>query len=544
MKFFKPMKTTTYMLLITGLVFVVTGVFVIGFVHYSMRQYARVEAEAKHKIILNRALATHSYFSQNLKPKLFKWSEAFQGEEYFEPSWMSSTYAIRHIGKYFNSLNASEYYFKDAAINARSPENEADQGEREFIQRLNSDPKLRFESDIRLIDGKPYFTTISRGEEMDESCLRCHSVPTAAPSELVSLYGAERSFQRKEGETISAVSIRIPLSAAYENVDQIVLEISTVITMALLVLLGVMFFLTKLFLINPLGLIRDGALKISADKKNLGETIRLTTPGKELNAVVSAFNSMSTQLRGTVETLDLKVTERTSELNIANENLLQEITERKSAGEQLEVSLKEKETLLQEIHHRVKNNMAVISSLLTLQARQLKEETAIAVLHDCQNRVQTMSLIHETLYQTNNLSLIDMSAYFTKLVNLALQSYGENHQRVHCKIEADQIKLDVKTATSLGLIVNELITNSLKHAFPNNQSGECLIGLNSSGQDTYELRVADNGIGFVEDFEWKNADTLGLKLVNVLVENQLDGTILLERALGTKFIIGFHIDSI
>ncbi len=218
------------------------------------------------------------------------------------------------------------------------------------------------------------------------------------------------------------------------------------------------------------------------------------------------------------------------------------ITDQKQKEEQIKASLKEKETLLHEIHHRVKNNLTVISSLLSIQARQAENKAAKAVLVDSQNRVQAMSMIHETLYRSDNLSSIDMQDYFMKLVKIVFQSFGNIKSRVGFLIEAGNIKIDVKKATPLGLIVNELTTNSLKYAYPGNNTGEFMIHLKSLDENAYELIVSDDGIGFPKDFDWRNSDSLGMKLVNLLVENQLSGKVNIEGDKGTKFLIGFSIN--
>ncbi len=162
-----------------------------------MRSQALVEAEAKARILLDRNLATHTYFSHDMKPNLFEWTEPFRSDDYFDPTWMSSTYAVRHIDQYFKSLSDADYYYKEAAINARSPENEADAYERTFLDWLNADPDLVIDTSVRVLDGKPYFVVMRRGEVMEESCLRCHSAPDVAPAGMVQVYGADRSFDRQ-----------------------------------------------------------------------------------------------------------------------------------------------------------------------------------------------------------------------------------------------------------------------------------------------------------------------------------------------------------
>ena len=220
----------------------------------------------------------------------------------------------------------------------------------------------------------------------------------------------------------------------------------------------------------------------------------------------------------------------------------QEITGRKQSDEQIKANLQEKETLLQEIHHRVKNNMTVISSLLKLQMTRLSDKAAKEALQDSQNRVQTMSMIHETLYRSGNLSAIDMKTYLSELGRIIFQSYNLSG-KVTLKIEAEGILIGVKQASPVGLIVNELITNSLKYAFLDGREGEILLELKSNNENGVELTVSDNGIGIPAGFDLKNADSLGLKLVKMLVENQLDGSVDMESNNGTKFTIKFNIET-
>ena len=223
---------------------------------------------------------------------------------------------------------------------------------------------------------------------------------------------------------------------------------------------------------------------------------------------------------------------------IAIEGLCRDITKQKEAEDQIKASLKEKETLLHEIHHRVKNNMTVISSLLSLQAGKVDNDQAKAALKDSQNRVQSMSAIHETLYQSDNFSAVDMQTYLSNLAGAVAQNYSTG-SRVNLKIEAENILIGAKQASPVGLIVNELVTNTFKYAFPDNQEGEIKISL-LKNDDQIELTYKDNGIGIPEGFDLQKADSLGLKLVKMLTENQLDGSIDMESNNGTKFTIKFN----
>jgi PAS domain S-box-containing protein len=219
---------------------------------------------------------------------------------------------------------------------------------------------------------------------------------------------------------------------------------------------------------------------------------------------------------------------------------IEDITSRKLTEEKVKTSLKEKETLLHEIHHRVKNNMTVISSLLKLQAGQVDNDQAKAALMDSQNRVQSMSTIHETLYQSDNLSAVDMNTYLSNLAKAIAQNYSFG-SKVNLLVESKNVLIGAKQASPIGLIVNELITNSYKYAFPDNQEGEIKINLQKI-ENQIQLEYADDGIGIPEDYNWRNTKSMGLNLVKMLAENQLDGSIDMESNSGTKFTIKFNID--
>lgn len=217
-----------------------------------------------------------------------------------------------------------------------------------------------------------------------------------------------------------------------------------------------------------------------------------------------------------------------------------DITERKHTEEQLRESLNEKEILLREIHHRVKNNMQIISSLLMLQEELSEDEKVIEMLKDSQNRITSMALIHEKLYRSENLSKIDLKEYIDDLVSGLFQSYGISEDKVALNINAENVLLGIDSAIPCGLIINELVSNSLKHAFPGDESGEINIFIRSTDEVMIELLIGDNGIGIPKDLDFRKTESLGLRIVNVLVENQLHGEIILNRDKGTEFKIKFR----
>lgn len=217
--------------------------------------------------------------------------------------------------------------------------------------------------------------------------------------------------------------------------------------------------------------------------------------------------------------------------------VFRDISERKKAENDIKASLKEKETLLMEIHHRVKNNLQIITSLLDLQANYVDEEEAINVLQESQNRVKSMAIIHEMFYQSTDLTNINFTSYIKNLVHDLFISYGAK-SNIKFVINSELFLLNIETAVPCGLIVTELVSNSLKYAFPNQEAGKISVTVNSH-EGEFELIISDNGVGFPENIDFKNANvSLGLRLVNVLVK-QLDGSIELDKTEGTKFKIKF-----
>jgi two-component sensor histidine kinase len=243
-------------------------------------------------------------------------------------------------------------------------------------------------------------------------------------------------------------------------------------------------------------------------------------------------------LRKAHDELELRVQERTAELAQANEALQGEITERKRAEEQIKTSLREKEILLQEIHHRVKNNLQVISSLLYLQSTSIEDQQSLEILQDSQNRVRTMALVHERLYQSEDLAKISLAEYIRNLANNLFQSYDIHPGAIKLKVNVGEVHLGIDTAIPCGLIVNELVSNCLKHAFPDGRAGEIRIEFWADGDGRYNLIVSDDGVGFPQDIDFRTTSSLGLQLVNNLT-TQLRGTIGLDRTGGTAFKIAF-----
>ena len=212
--------------------------------------------------------------------------------------------------------------------------------------------------------------------------------------------------------------------------------------------------------------------------------------------------------------------------------------ERKRAEEQIQVSLKEKEVLLKEIHHRVKNNLQVVSSLMSLQARSLKGQQGRTMFRDSEDRIKSMALVHEQLYQSKDLAKIDFAEYIQNLTAHLFRSYGVNSGVITLQIDVKDVSLDADTAIPAGLIITELVSNALKYAFPPGQEGDIRIDCRAETDGKVALMVRDNGVGFPKEVDFRKTESLGLQLVSTLT-NQLKGTIELDGSAGTAFTMMF-----
>lgn len=245
--------------------------------------------------------------------------------------------------------------------------------------------------------------------------------------------------------------------------------------------------------------------------------------------------------------LELRVERRTAELVEANRNLQAEISERKRAEAEAEASLQEKEVLLKEIHHRVKNNLQIISSMLRLQSGSIVDQKALAVLQDSQDRVRSMSLIHEKLYRSKNLAKINLAEYIQDLSGYLFATYCTDENDTNIKIQADPVFMGIDLAVPCGLILNELMSNALKHAFPQEwrvsggQGGaEIRVGLHELQGCQVSLTVGDNGVGLPADWDTLTDRSLGLQMVNLLVE-QIDGNLEVNSNGGAEFRVAFAV---
>lgn len=215
-----------------------------------------------------------------------------------------------------------------------------------------------------------------------------------------------------------------------------------------------------------------------------------------------------------------------------------DISDRRQKDESIRAALIEKDILLSEIHHRVKNNLQVISALLDLQSLRIEDKAAVGLLIDCQNRIRSMALIHQTLYESKDFARVDFRYFLDVLVPTLVSSYSADPGRINFSIDAPEISLPIKAAIPCGLVVNELVSNALKHAFSGGKRGKVKIVLTTEPNDHVVLSVSDNGVGIPKELDLANTTTLGLQLVTLLTE-QLGAELAIQRSKPTRFVLRF-----
>jgi two-component sensor histidine kinase len=713
-------KLSLLLTITLGLVFVVALLVIVAEITQE-REQALAEAAEKARLLLNRNLATHTYFTHELKPALFEVTAPIYSDDYFDPAWMSSTYAVRQIDHYFKELSSMDYYYKEAAVNARSPANEADDYERSFLQQLNDNPTVSEQATVRWLNGVPYFVFMQRGEVMAKSCLRCHDTPNQAPAGLVGRYGPIRSFGRSEGEIVSAISIRVPLSTAYAEANASAWQMAGLSVMLVAGLFLIQVLLNKKLLFNPLARLQRQATRISTEFQHLGETIPLPF-GTELRHLTAAFNRMSVKLRQERDLLEARVRERTAELEQLNQQLRQEIAERRQAEEELRryaqrleglrevdqavlaaqspqaiaeaalgrlrrliacdwislsrydagsqqatllavsvngsvemqagtiyrpeinldnlkrgrqqvfenfadmphlssfqerlsaagvrsstlvplrvqnellgwlnlgtthpavlrpveldiaqevadslaVALQQsqlheqvrqdaiiKTELLNEVNHRVKNNLMAISGLLLMEQRYapLTKCPSLAVTLDRLNqRIQGLAEVHRLLSESNWTPL-PLSELVGRVIQVALNALPSDRE-VRVEITPTDLRVSPRRSGNLALLINELVTNTLKHALPSaGRSPMTHIRVSfAQVKETIRLEYRDSGPGYPD---WvletsqaqqrglqgaESAQTLGLTLIRRLASEALGGSLTLANNRGAITIIQF-----
>lgn len=367
--------------------------------------------------------------------------------------------------------------------------------------------------------------------------------------------GNERWFEESTLAIDSALAISRTLS---EQADTIMADVKLAadrkivffgVLLAIAALLSVLvLFWSKRSILRPIRSLTDATNAVAA-----GDFAQRVSPlaRNELGELGESFNKMTADLQRSTQELrehrdrlDALVDERTAELNETNEKLVSEVAHHQRTEDRLAKSLAEKEVLLKEIHHRVKNNLQIISSLLNLQSVQIADEHTRELFSESKNRVSTMGLIHEKLYQSEDLAEIDFGDYLRSLVDALSESFGIRAEQVRLEVVVRNIFLDIDTAIPCALIVNELVSNAFKYAFRDdypdtNGPPEIRIEMTRGDKNEIELRVSDNGRGLPDDLDFRDTSSLGLQIVITLTE-QLNGVIELDNKDGAVFALRFE----
>ncbi|MRR56068.1 MAG: response regulator [Deltaproteobacteria bacterium] len=264
----------------------------------------------------------------------------------------------------------------------------------------------------------------------------------------------------------------------------------------------------------------------------------LASVNVELSCEIMERKQAEAAVRQYQDHLEDLVRERTAELAQANTRLIAEVNERTRAEEKVLASLREKEILLKEIHHRVKNNLQIISSLLELQCEYIHDEQPLRLFRESQDRIKTMALVHEQLYATADLASINVREYLESLTKQLVFSYVADPEDIKLDFDVAEFCLGIEEAIPCGLIVNELVSNSLKHAFPEKLEGKIAVTCRTDDENMVVLTVSDSGVGIPEGLDLNRTETLGMQIVCLLTK-QLRGTIKIHNAGGASFAIRF-----
>ncbi len=562
-----------------------------GLFYIISRGYAIEQAERRVQDVMLESRGFHHYVQRNMHPALYDLkTEGRIPDEFYAPELLSSSYITRNFQKYFNEerLKAGmpEIRYKMASKNPRNPVNQADSAELELIKKFASDSSLTEYSEIFEQNDEEYLLYARPFLRVDQGCLRCHGSYESAPVDLREIYKWKGGFGYEVGEIVAAEIIRSPLKHEFG-----VTYTSTAIFSGFLILFVVLglgrFRLKQLIRKHTrsireskenlelalkgaeLGMwsmnVEDKSLTVDEGWKNIlgyaGDNVPKTT--EELKKIIHPDDFeklqklLESHLGGKIKSVDaehrikhfdgrwLWVLSRGKIFKSDSENFptkisgtIHDITERKEAQLEIEENLRTKEILLREIHHRVKNNLQVISSLLNLQSRKIEDNKALEAFTDSVSRIKTMSRIHSHLYMSDDYASIDFGRYTRKLVSDLVQSF-KGSGGIDIDFEMAEFSAGIDFAIPFGLIINELVCNALLHAFPDNSGGKIRIILKDKGEGNYIFSVSDNGKGLPEDFNPYDTESLGMKILYTLT-TQIDGELSHSSGKGTTWELKFN----
>jgi len=485
LQFLKKLKIKNILIASFVALFIIIAAITIFLVQKNLQMVSISDAEERARLIMDRNMATHIYFTNILKPAVFNLIDKYIDKNYFDPVWMSSTHVNKEIHKLLiKQVNSDHpgYYYKECAINARNPENEADTHEAAFIAATNRDGALVTRSEIINYDGKPFLVFMRRGEVMDAACIRCHGKPEEAPGNMVKIYGDKNGFKKETGKVISAISIRVPLEEAYSKMAKFIKKLSGVIVLEFLGLFLLIYLIFKFMIINQLEIFKKKTDLIANDESQLGTLVSVPV-GSEFNEMADSFNLMSSNLKHLKDTLESRIVERTIELEKLN---------------------KTKDKLFSIIGHDLKNPFHQIMgfSELIVNSKDMKTED---IKESC-------SLINQSAVNANNL-LSNLLAWsqsqiagpkfnpeIASLSDIIKKEVSEFYPLAAAKkIKIVQDTKDIKISLDVNMIktvLRNLLTNAIKYSYPD---GEIEIKAIEK-DDLIEIMVKDHGTGMSEEY--------------------------------------------
>lgn len=369
----------------------------------------------------------------------------------------------------------------------------------------------------------------------------------ASPPSGMTMYAVSFPTVGPHGDIIAWITTGFPASRISERTQRSLLFSLGMMSFTLIIVWGTQILAVSTWVNTPLSRLLSVMTHIQHHGADSAQFVNLNSRD-EVGRLAMAFDAMISEIRRShkenqeyAQTLEDKVQERTTALYALNTQLTEEIQVRTLTEQQLQASLHEKEVLLKEIHHRVKNNLQVISSLLNLQAPLLRDEHDRLLFQESQQRVKTMAMIHEDLYRSKDLHKISVREYIVRLIREVVSAYGASAALITLDFDVADVQWDLDTAIPCGLIINELVSDVLKYAFPNG-SGALTIRLTTPTGGGYELSISDNGVGLPEGFDLDSLESLGLQLVQGLVEEQLGGqlTVSSHPGQGTTWTVRFR----
>jgi len=499
-------RTSSMLFIISVVILLIINLLISISINYFFKEEALKESREKAELILDKNLSIHDYFTELLKPHLFDiLQDTIETGQYFEPSWMSSTYAIRELNNFFQKRNQTGYYYKDAAINARSPENEADSIERLFLENLSINASISEQEGITTIAGVQYYFLLKKGEIMEENCLRCHSVPENAPEKLVEIYGNSLSFNRNVGDVISVVSIRIPINEAFKRAEENIIQLIFVLSITYIFGILLVFIFQKILIVNPIETLQFQAAAIAGNNSLLGQKIVIHST-KEVSDFVESFNIMSSKLLDYQNSLEDKVREKTFDL----ENTIEQVKQLNDT----------KDLLFSIIAHDLKspfqNILGFAELLLTNVHKYDREKIKKQAEYIYQVTEQTYLLLEDLFVwaksQSGTLPFEPEKFNLLEICNIVFQKIEltAHLKKITATLNVSDTIEVFADVNMFRAILRNLLTNAIKFT---NEAGR--IEVLAEVVDNYVIiTVSDSGVGLTEENIqkiWNNAQTFSTR---------------------------------